>query len=257
VPDCLTRRLGAAAWACRAALYEPQSSVSSPSMSMRLCRLIFAFALIFPAAASAAGPVYDIDMYALMTGKCTKLRVAGNDFDCKAVAYFHSQQGRADFTVVLDDPTDSSHIISFSGANASREQDDLYELSVDRMLLKTKDRPRVDGLPVPSVELSAGACKQLGSFATRQISSISCTATDANGKKYELQFESDGSPMTLRKLRQAPLPTEAQRANQIAQIECRLKAEADKIMRRYRAAYILRCLGVAENDQPSPAAAPQ
>ena len=74
-------------------------------MSMRLCRLIFAFALIFPAAASAAGPVYDIDMYALMTGKCTKLRVAGNDFDCKAVAYFHSQQGRADFTVVLDYPS--------------------------------------------------------------------------------------------------------------------------------------------------------
>jgi len=37
------------------------------------------------------------------------------------------------------------------------------------------------------------------------ISSISCTATTANGKKYELQFESDGSPITLRKIRQSSL----------------------------------------------------
>jgi hypothetical protein len=128
-------------------------------------------------------------------------------------------------------------------------------LSVDRMLLKSKDRPKLDGLPVPAVELSAGICKQLGSFATRQISSISCAATDANGKKYELQFESDGSPMTLRKLRQAPLQTETQRANQIAQFECRLKAEAAKVMRRDRSAYIIRCLSQAEADQP--AAGPQ
>jgi hypothetical protein len=219
-------------------------------MNIRSCWLIPAFSLVFPAAALAAAPVYDIDMYALMSGKCTKVRVAGRDFDCKAVAYFHGQQGRADFTVVLDDPADDSHIISFSGANASREQDDLYELSVDRMLLKSKDRPKLDGLPVPAVELSAGICKQLGNFATRQISSISCAATDANGKKYELQFESDGSPMMLRKLRQSPLQTETQRANQIAQIECRLKAEAAKVMRRDRSAYIIRCLGLAEADQP-------
>ena len=59
----------------------------------------------------------DIDMYALMSGKCTTLKIAGSDFACKAVAYFHSQQGRAHFTIVLDDPRDASHIISFSGEN--------------------------------------------------------------------------------------------------------------------------------------------
>jgi hypothetical protein len=222
---------------------------------MHFCRPILAAAFALLATAAMAGPVYDVDLYALMSGKCSTVRVAGRDFGCKAVAYFHSQQGRADFTVVLDDPADSAHIVSFSGDNARREQDDLYELSIDRMLLKSKDRPKVDGLPVPSVETSSGTCRQLGSFATRQLSSISCSATDTNGKKYELQFESDGAPMTVRRLRQAPLPTETRRASQIAQLECRLKAEADKILRRDRTAYIIRCL--AEENEKSGTAGQQ
>jgi hypothetical protein len=168
------------------------------------------------------------------------------------VAYFHSQQGRADFTVVLDDPLDTSHIVSFSGENARREQDNLYELSIDRILLKSKDRPKVDGVPVPSVESSAGTCRLIGNFATRQASSVSCAATDGQGRKYELQFESDGAPMTLRKLRQSPLPSETRRANQIAQLECRLKAEAAKILRRDRTAYIIRCL-TDEGQKPADA----
>src|SRR4051794_914859 len=49
----------------------------------------------------------DIDMYAHISGKCTTLRIAGRDYGCKAVAYFHGQQGRAHFTVVLDDPRDA------------------------------------------------------------------------------------------------------------------------------------------------------
>ena len=104
-----------------------------------------AFALL--AAPSWAEPVYDIDLYALLSGKCATLKIAGRDFACKAVAYFHSQQGRADFTVVLDDPVDASHIVSFSGENARREQDNLYELSVERMLVKSRDRPKLDGVP--------------------------------------------------------------------------------------------------------------
>ena len=43
----------------------------------------------------------DIDMYAHISGKCTILKVAGRDFGCKAVAYFHGQQGRAHFTLSL------------------------------------------------------------------------------------------------------------------------------------------------------------
>jgi hypothetical protein len=81
-------------------------------------------------------------MYALMSGKCTTLKIAGSDFACKAVAYFHSQQGRAHFTIVLDDPRDASHIISFSGENGRRDQDNVYELQVDKMLLNSKDSRR-------------------------------------------------------------------------------------------------------------------
>jgi hypothetical protein len=110
------------------------------------------------------------------------------------------------------------------------------------MLLNSKDRPKVDGLPVPFVELSAGLCKQLGSFATRQVSSVSCSATDKNGKKYELQFESDGSPITLRKIRHSPLTAEKRRAKQMEQLECRNKADVAKVLPRDMTAYIIRCL---------------
>ena len=69
------------------------------------------------------------------------------------------------------------------------------------MQLKSSDRPKLDGLPVPLIETSAGNCKLIGSLATQQVSSISCTATNKNGKKYDLQFQSDGSPMVLRRIR--------------------------------------------------------
>ena len=59
----------------------------------------------------------------------------------------------------------------------------------------------MDGLPVPAVEVSSGLCKQVGNFATGHVSSISCSATDEAGKTYQLQFESDGSPITIRRVR--------------------------------------------------------
>jgi hypothetical protein len=188
----------------------------------------------------------DIDMFASMSGKCSKLKIAGRDFACTSVAYFHSLQGRANFAVALNDPGDKTYVIAFSGENAQRQQDDLYELFIDRMLVKSKDRPKVDGLPVPAVELSTGMCKQLGNFATRQVASISCSATDKNGRKYELQFESDGSPIRLQKIRQADTAEEERRmkllARQIEQLQCRQKADSAGILRRDRTAYILRCL---------------
>jgi hypothetical protein len=195
-------------------------------------------------ALAAAGPVYDVDLYALMSGTCRKVNIAGRSFSCKAVAYFHTQRGRSEFTVVLDDPADTSHIVSFSGESVERTQDNLFELAVDRMLLKSSDRPRVDGLPAPLVEMSTGSCRQVGSFVTRQVSSITCAATDRNGKTYELSFESDGSPMTLRRLRQSTLPNDRLKARQIAQLECRLKARAARVLPRDTTAYMIRCLGV-------------
>jgi hypothetical protein len=249
--------------------------VRSRGMTMRLCPHAFAVAAIFLTTPSMAGPSAgsplagrapvilvsnetkapetDTDIFALMSGRCSILKIAGRDFACKAVAYFHSEKGRANFTVALDDPSDESHVVAFSGENASRrEQDNLYELQIDRMLLNSKDRPKVDGLPVPSAELSAGICRQVGNLAALQVSSVSCSATDRNGKKYELQFESDGSPITLRKIRQLPLTSENRRARQNERRECRHKADVARILPRDWTAYILRCLG--EDSEPAPAA---
>jgi hypothetical protein len=200
---------------------------------MRFCRPFFyiafaVFAVQLLAGASHAGPFLQhlpeveivsrplvlaaegrpepvTDIFASMSGKCSRLKVAGRDFRCRAVAYSHTEQGRANFAIALDDPSDDTHIITFSGENGWRTQDNLYELSVDRMLLNSKDRPRVDGLPVPFVEISAGVCKQLGNFGARQVSSITCAAVDLNGRRYEMQFESDGRPVTVRRIvRSAP-----------------------------------------------------
>jgi hypothetical protein len=179
-----------------------------------LCRLLLGAAMACAATSSMAqspAPIVpeelekqdpDIDIYALMTGKCPTLKIAGRDFACKVVGFFHGEHGRVNFTVVLDDPADANHIISFSGKNGLRSDDNVYQLPIDRMLLNSKDRPKADGMPVPRVELSSGTCKQVGSFATRQISSINCTAADKHGKTYDLKFVSDGSPMTVTRIRQ-------------------------------------------------------
>jgi hypothetical protein len=150
----------------------------------------------------------DIDIYALMTGKCPTLKIAGRDFACKVVGFFHGEHGRVNFTVVLDDPTDTNHIISFSGMNGQRSDDNVYQLPIDRMLLNSKDRPKTDGMPVPRVELSSGNCKQVGSFAARLISSITCSASDKHGKTYELKFVSDGSPMSVTRIRQTAVSSQ-------------------------------------------------
>ena len=178
-------------------------------MIMRLCRPVVAAAIMFFPALSVAEPRADEPrlpspntiVFALMSGKCSTLKVAGHDFACRAVAFFQTDEGRANFTIALDDSHDDSHIITFSGDNGRRTQDNLYELPIDRMLLNSTNRPRVDGLPVPVAESSIGTCRQIGSFVTRQVSSISCSAIDNNGRKFELQFESDGSPITLRRIK--------------------------------------------------------
>jgi hypothetical protein len=174
----------------------------------RLATAIAATCLAAPCLAQTA-PVAeherpDIDLYALMSGNCKTLEVAGHNFACKIVAFFHSEKGRASFTVALDDPADESHVVSFSGEYGHRSQEDLYVLAVDRMELNSKDRPKVDGLPVPSVERSDGVCRQVGKFAGRQVSTVTCTAADRSGQHYELAFESDGMPITLRRVRPSP-----------------------------------------------------
>jgi hypothetical protein len=220
---------------------------------MRIRRRVAALAFISLSIVSVASVASaderrepEIDLFASMAGKCSALKVAESDFACTSVAFFHTPGGRSSFAVPLNDPNDESHIITFSGEKSRRERDDLYELSIDRVLVKSKDRPVVDGLPVPAVELSTGTCRQVGNLATRQVSSISCTATNESGRKYQLQFESDGSPIKVQMIRVAESAEQDRRAEQVAahveQLKCRQMAEAQGILPRYRAAFILKCM---------------
>ena len=215
---------------------------------MRTCWRVVAVALISFLIASVAllADEPEIDMFASMAGKCSTLKVVERDFACSSVAFSHSPGGRSGFTVPLNDPDDATHIITFSGEKARREQDNLYELSIDQMMLKSKDRPKVDGLPLPSVELSTGTCKQIGNFATQQVSSVSCIAIDGKGRKYELQFESDGSPIRVMRIRAADPAAEERRAQVVAahieQLKCRQMANVQGILPRDLTAFILRCM---------------
>ncbi len=143
----------------------------------------------------------DTIIFAMMSGKCRTFKVGGRDLPCRAVAFFQTEEGRANFTIAINDPKDDSHIITFSGDNGRRPDANVYELPIDRMLLKSKDRPKADGLPVPAVEPAAGLCRQVGNFVTLELTSISCTAVDRNGKSYELQYQSDGTPMAVRRIK--------------------------------------------------------
>jgi hypothetical protein len=220
---------------------------------MRIHGRVAAFALMLfsiPSDALLADAVErlepEIDMFASMSGKCSTLKVAESDFACTTVAFSHSPGGRSGFTVPLNDPNDESHIITFSGDKAKREQDNRYELTIDRILLKSKDRPKVDGLPTPAVEPSTGLCRQIGNFAAQQVSSVACSAVDANGRKYELQFESDGTPIKVRMIRVAETAVEERRVKAVAahieQLKCRQKAVVQGILPRDRTAFILQCM---------------
>src|SRR5438034_3375987 len=148
---------------------------------------------------------YDIDLIVGMSGKCTTFRVAGQNLPCRAVKYFHGESGRAFFTIAVDDPADKGHNVSFSGDKARRDKNDFYELTIDQVLLNSRERPLAGGVRVPRVEPSDGTCKQTGDIESKQIKSISCLATDRAGQTYELQFQADGHPATVQKITREPL----------------------------------------------------
>lgn len=220
---------------------------------MRICRWATAFAsislpiILFASVAGASDRRdQEIDLFASMAGKCSALKVAERNFACNSIAFFHTPGGRSSFAVPLNDPEDESHIITFSGEKSKLERDNLYELAIDRMLVKSRDRPKVDGLPVPSVELSTGTCRQVGNLAAQRVSSVSCSATDESGKKYEMQFESDGSPIKVQMIMVAESAEEDRKVERVAthvsQLKCRQMAEVQGILPRYRTAFILKCM---------------
>jgi len=186
------------------------------SLMMRLRRPVLAAILVSLASpcfaeSSTALPVNNppaqlnsfVDLLALMSGHCKTLKVAGRPFACKTVAYAHDDKGRVNFAVAVDDPSDENHVVSFSGENGKRADDNSYELPIDRMLLNSKDRPKVDGLPVPAEQTSTGTCRQTGNFAARKVNDVTCSATDSDGRRYELLFVSDGKPVSVRRIRQS------------------------------------------------------
>lgn len=186
------------------------------SLTMRLCRSVLAATLVgivSPCFAESSPPIpvnnppaqqnAYVDLLALMSGHCRTLKVAGRAYACKTVAYAHGDKGRVNFAVAVDDPTDENHVVSFSGENGKRADDNSYELPIDRMLLNSKDRPKVDGLPVPAEQVSTGVCRQTGNFAARKVNDVTCSATDSDGRTYELLFVSDGTPVSVRRIRQS------------------------------------------------------
>jgi hypothetical protein len=195
---------------------------------------------IIPVAAD--DETYDIDLIVGLSGKCTTFRIAGQNLPCRAVKYFHGESGRAYFTIAVDDPADKGRIVSFSGDRSRRDRNDFYELTVDQVLLNSKDRPLVGGVRVPRLEPSNGACKQAGDITSKEIKSVSCVATDTNGRTYELQFQADGQPATVQKITREPLESVRRRARLRALKACRGKATDAQILPRDKAAYIIQCL---------------
>lgn len=221
---------------------------------MRICwqRVGIASAFLLISSVGLLALEIEIDVFASMAGKCTTLKIAERDFACTSVAFSHSPGGRSGFTVPLNDPDDETHIITFSGENGKRADNDVYELPIDRMLLKSKDSPKEDGLPTPAVEPSTGTCKQVGNFVTQHVSSVSCMASDGKGRKYQLQFESDGSPIVVKMIRVAD-PDEQRRSKELAshieQLKCRHKAEAQGVLPRDRTEFILRCMEEEQQEE--------
>lgn len=193
-------------------------------------------------AVAADEQTYDIDLVVGLSGRCTIFRAAGQNLPCRAVKYFHGESGRAYFTAAVDDPADRGRIVSFSGDKSRRDKSDFYELTIDRVLLNSRERPLVDGIRVPRVEASSGLCKQSGDIESKQIKSVSCLATDREGRIYELQFEADGQPATLQKITREPLESVRRRARLKALKACRAKATEAQILPRDKTAYIIQCL---------------
>src|SRR2546430_1126119 len=86
-----------------------QAPDDGSGMTQRLCwhaLVVAGLLFVSPAVADPSFPDRDkpdIDIYALMSGKCPTPKIARRAFPCRAVGYFHSEKGRANFTVAADD----------------------------------------------------------------------------------------------------------------------------------------------------------
>src|SRR3982074_3221174 len=98
------------------------------------------------------------------------------------------------------------------------------------MLLKSKDRPKADGLPMPSVEPTAGLCKQVGNFVTLELYHMFSDERAQHGQKYELQYQSAGIPMAVRRIkrRESVIHPLLMRATDVQGVGCKTKGRRRK-----------------------------
>jgi TonB family protein len=158
-------------------------------------------------ASRQAKPLYDdVEVTAYLPGRCRTMTIAGPNLACKYVVYTRTKPGRAYFTVVLDDPNDPRHVLTFSGTEGRKPGYDQYELSIDRILHYSKAQPPIDGVPSPVVEPSSGICKQVGDFSARKLASLSCSTANPAGRSFTLEFVSDGTPIKVKSARDDQLP---------------------------------------------------
>ncbi len=166
--------------------------------SMTGDQLKFTLPIIYRLSKSAMARAADTELAAFMAGKCDSASVGGQAISCKYAAYSLTKSGRSNFKIALEDRDDARRAVAFSGVEARKPQSDIYEVSIDKILLYSKDRPKDEGEIDPLVKAATGSCRQIGDFARRKLLNLSCSATDEAGQAYSIDFGSDGSPIKVR-----------------------------------------------------------
>jgi TonB family protein len=172
-------------------------------------KLKFTLPMIYRLSKAAMARAADTELAAFMAGKCNSANVGGQAISCKYAAYSLTKSGRSNFKIALEDRDDTRRAIAFSGVEARKPQSDIYEVFIDKILLYSKDRPKDEGEIDPLVKAATGTCRQIGDFARRKLSNLTCSATDEAGQVYSIDFASDGSPIKVRSERDERLVTRA------------------------------------------------
>lgn len=177
--------------------------------SMTDDKLKLTLPMIFRLSKAAMARAADTELAAFMAGKCNSANVGGQAVSCKYAAYSLTKSGRSNFKIALEDRDDARRAVAFSGVEARKPQSDIYEVSVDKIMLYSKDRPNDAGEIDPLVKVATGTCRQTGDFSRRKLLNLSCTATDEAGQVHSVDFGSDGSPIKVRSERDERLVTRA------------------------------------------------
>ena len=172
-------------------------------------KLKFTLPFTYRLSKAAMARAADTELAAFMAGKCNSANVGGQATSCKYAGYSLTKSGRSNFKIALEDRDDVRRAIAFSGVEARKPQSDIYEVSIDKILFYSKDRPKGEGEIDPLEKAATGTCRQVGDFSRRKLLNLSCSATDEAGQVYSVDFGSDGSSIKVRTERDERLVTRA------------------------------------------------